>query len=158
MTASATAARLEDEDQIRKLVGAYCDAVAVRDAPRAASVYAEDGVVSIDGNVLTGRPAIAEGMTATFAAFDFLHQLAHAPRLTVEGDKAKARWSVIEANIRNGDTKLGVIFGVYEDELVRLPQGWRFSRRTFKSVQRLMLETAKLKLFPAFPYAFQFPL
>jgi hypothetical protein len=41
---------------------------------------------------------------------------------------------------------LNCVFGRYEDELVRLPQGWRFKRRSFTLAGRTLINTAKLQL------------
>jgi ketosteroid isomerase-like protein len=154
----ATAARLEDERAIRRLVDFYCDAVTHRDAVRAASIFTEDGVISIDGAELHGRAAIEAGMAQTFAAYDILQQIAHAPMVTVDGDRATGRWSTVELTVKHGDSGLGVIFGHYESEAVRRPEGWRFTRRTFRMAGRTLLETARLKLHPGFAHALQFPL
>jgi hypothetical protein len=52
---------------------------------------------------------------------------------------------------------MSCIFGCYEDEMVRLPEGWRFRKRSFTLAGRTLLPTAKLQLntdfAPAFPFA-----
>ena len=46
------------------------------------------------------------------------------------GNKAAARWIVTELQVAlSGDRRF--IIGRYEDELVRLDEGWRFARRAF---------------------------
>ena len=142
--------RLDDEAAIRRLAAFYSDAVTHLDAARAASVYAEDGVVTIAGNELAGRFAIEAGMRETFARFSLLQLVEHGGLVEVTGDQASARWSTVELAVRTGAEALGIIFGRYEDRLVRLPEGWRFARRTFTLAGRTQIETAKLQLDPSF--------
>jgi ketosteroid isomerase-like protein len=142
--------RLEDEAAIRQLTAFYSDAVSHLDAPRAASIYAPDGCVSIAGNEICGRAAIAEGMRQSFAAFALLQLIAHGGLVEVAGDMASARWSTIELGVRRGASALNVIFGRYEDRLVRLPEGWRFARRTFTLAGRTQLDTTKFQHNPEF--------
>lgn len=141
---------MSDEQAIRRLVSAYGDAVSHCDAARAAATYAPAGAVSIVGNETKGRAAIEEGMRASFAAFDVLQLIAHGGLIAVEGDCASARWSTIELGLRRGKPDLHCIFGRYEDELVRLPEGWRFARRTFTLAGRTLIETSKVEVNPDF--------
>lgn len=142
--------RLADEPAIRSLAAAYSDAVTHLDAARAASVYAEDGCVSISGSELSGRTAIEAGMRQSFAAFDLLQLIEHGGVVAVDGDTAQARWSTIELTVKRGSKDLGVIFGRYEDQLVRLPLGWRFRRRSFTMAGRMQFEANKIQLDPSF--------
>ena len=138
--------QLLDQQAIRALTAFYSDAVTHLDAARAASVYAEDGVVEITGNALAGRAAIEEGMRASFAAFSLLQLVEHGGLVEVSGDTARARWSTIELAVRQGRSELNVIFGRYEDALVRTGEGWRFARRVFTLAGRTQVETGKLQL------------
>ena len=142
--------QLLDEQAIRRLTAAYSDAVTHLDAARAAAVYADDGTVAISGNAITGRAAIEAGMRDSFAAFEMLQLVEHGGLVAVDGDQATARWSTIELAIRRGAVDLNVIFGRYEDELVRLAEGWRFHRRVFTMAGRTQLETTRLQRNPAF--------
>jgi uncharacterized protein (TIGR02246 family) len=142
--------RLLDENAIRALTAAYSDAVTHLDADRAATVYAEDGCVAIDGNELHGRAAIAEGMRASFAAFQLLQLIEHGGVVRIDRDMAQARWSTVEMTVREGSDALNVIFGRYEDRLVRTGKGWLFARRTFSLAGRTQVETTKLQLRPDF--------
>ena len=142
--------RYDDENAIRALTAYYSDAVTHLDAARAASIYAEDGCVSIAGAPLHGRAAIEQGMRQSFAAFDLLQLIEHGGVVEVDVDTARARWSTIELTIQRGRQDLNVIFGRYEDELVRLTEGWRFKRRSFTMGGRTQIETAKVQVNPKF--------
>jgi uncharacterized protein (TIGR02246 family) len=141
---------LADEAAIRQLSAFYSDAVTHLDARRAASIYAEDGSVAIAGNVIAGRAAIEAGMRQSFAEFDLLQLIAHGGLIAIDGDTAQARWSTIELTIRKNAPALNVIFGRYEDRLVRQPGGWRFQLREFTMAGRTQIDVAKLQLNPSF--------
>lgn len=141
---------LVDENAIRKLTANYSDAVTHLDAARAASIYAEDGSVTIIGNVITGRAAIEAGMRQSFAEFDLLQLIEHGGMIEIDGDTAQARWSTIELTLRRGTKMLNVVFGRYEDCLVRQPDGWRFARRSFTMAGRTQIEVGKVQLNPSF--------
>jgi ketosteroid isomerase-like protein len=142
--------RLQDDHAIRALTAFYSDAVTHLDAPRAASVYAEDGRASITGHEIVGRTAIEEGMRHSFAEFSLLQLVEHGGVIEPDGDRARARWSTIELTVRRGSSDLNVVFGRYEDELVRTPGGWLFGSRTFSLAGRARMETAKLQVDPLF--------
>jgi len=142
--------RMTDEAAIRRLTAYYSDAVTHLDAARGASVYAIDGRVKILDLETEGREAIEAGMRQSFATFRFLQMIEHGGIIQLNGDRAIARWSTIELGIRHTSDQLNVIFGRYEDSLVRLEEGWRFQRRVFALAGRTLLETAKIKADPQF--------
>jgi SnoaL-like protein len=146
----ASTDRISDDTEIRRLVAFYSDCVTHLDAARAATVYADDGCVSVIGNEVHGRAAIEEGLRQTFSAFVLLQLIAHDGLIDVDGNRATGRWSTIELAVRRGATDMSCIFGRYEDEMVRLPEGWRFSRRSFAMAGRTLVPTAKLQLDPNF--------
>ena len=148
--AGGTTDPVNEENEIRRLVAYYSDAVTHLDAARAASVYVEDGCVSIAGAELFGRAAIEQGMRQSFSAFSILQLIAHGAVIEIDDTRASARWSTIEFAIRREATDLNCIFGCYEDDLVRLPQGWRFKKRTFTLAGRTLVETKKMQLNLAF--------
>jgi ketosteroid isomerase-like protein len=147
---SREAAQIADEGAIRKLVSLYSDSITRLDAARAASVYADDGVVSIVGVETIGRSAIENGMLRSFAQFQLLQLIAHAGVIRIDGDSASACWSTVELGVRRGSSALDCIFGRYEDTLARLPEGWRFTRRVFVMAGRTRIEAAKIQLKPEF--------
>ena len=150
MTPDLDRAAFEDEQAIRRMVAFYSDAISHLDAVQAASLYAEDGVVSIAGHRTFGRAAIEEGLRASFASFRLLRLLAHGGLIDVSGDRARARWSTLEFGVREGADALHCIFGRYEDALCRKSEGWRFESRSFTLAGRAMLDPAKLQLNPDF--------
>ncbi|MGE0386337.1 MAG: nuclear transport factor 2 family protein [Gammaproteobacteria bacterium] len=119
-----------DEAAIRALAAAYTDAVNRRAAADMAAVYAPDGVLQVGGG-----PQIAgiEKIGRAFARLveqqrEFLFQMTHSGVIDIQGDRAGARWWFSEIKKPTGGDYLYVL-GVYQDDVVRLPQGWRFARR-----------------------------
>lgn len=142
----ALLARLEAESAIRRLVGLYCDAVNRADADAAARLFAPDCRVRItDGPEIVGREVLAEGMRHSFGAFDFLRMQCGVVAIDVEGDAARARLLVHETTHKPGADDLGEIWGNYEDEYVRLPEGWRFQRRRYTLQLRARVPAPKLQ-------------
>ncbi len=140
-------ARLEAESAIRRLVGLYCDAVNRRDAEAAGLLFAPDCRITIAGGPQrVGRELQTEGMRQTFAAFAFLRQQCDVGLIDVAGDTARARLSVFEASQKPGEGRLSLIFGFYEDNYVRLAEGWRFQARRYVLQYRCLVDAAKTQL------------
>ncbi len=151
--------RLETESEIRRLVALYCDAVNRRDADAAGLLFAPDCSIRIaDGPERIGRELQAEGMRQTFAAFAFLRQQCDVGLIDIDidGNRARARLSVIEASYRAGEDGVGLIFGFYEDEYARLAEGWRFWRRRYTMQLRSRSQADKLQLVEGPDLAFAF--
>jgi uncharacterized protein (TIGR02246 family) len=121
-----------DESDIRALAARYSDAVRRCDPVQAAETYAEDGVLmAFSGPEIVGRAAVQEALTRVLPKTNFVMQLCEGGLIEVDGDTAKARWSVTEWIINKENQEVRVSLGVYEDVVVRLPEGWRFKRRRF---------------------------
>jgi ketosteroid isomerase-like protein len=125
--------RVADEHDIVQLANAYSHAVMRRDGRMAAQVYAEDGQLSAFGRPpIVGRAALEAAFIATFSPLAFITQSCVAQIMQVEGDRATASFAVNEFfRPQSQDSGLTCCFGVYEDELTRTPQGWRFAKRRF---------------------------
>jgi len=146
------------ERGVRRLVSAYCDAVNRLDADAAGALFAPDAEIRIaDFPPLAGREAITEGMRATFAQSDYLFQQCDTGLVEVSGDGARARLSVFEVNRRVGDDMLGLIFGFYEDNYLRLAEGWRFHRRRYTLAMRSRVAAGKVQVLAGFAPGFAIP-
>ncbi len=139
-------ARLEAESAIRRLIGLYCDAVNRADAEAAGNLFAEDCRVRIaDGPEIVGSDILVQGMRQSFGAFDFLRMQCGVVAIDVEGDHAKARLLVHETTHKPGADDLGELWGNYEDEYIRLPEGWRFQRRHYTLQLRARVPVSRLQ-------------
>ena len=155
--AQALLARLEVESAIRRLVGLYCDAVNRGDADDAGRLFAPDCRVRIaDSPEIAGRDVLIAGMRQSFGSFDFLRMQCGVTAIDVEGDRARARLLVHETTHKPGADELGELWGNYEDEYVRLPEGWRFQRRRYTLQLRARVPVAKLQQAEGFDLAFSF--
>ena len=141
---------LFDENAIRGLIASYSDAVTHLDATRAAAIFTEDGIVSVVGVETAGRATIEEGIGQSFAAFAMLQLVAHGGMIALNGDRATARWSVVEIGVRKGAQDLNVMLGRYEDQLVRTAEGWRCARRSYTLAGRSLIEAKKFQANPDF--------
>lgn len=128
-------------EAIRSLAVRYTAAANRRDYKAAASVYADDAVLAAFGSEIRGRERIEAAFEALFPTLDFIHQQCVAETIEIEGDLARATWSVTEYNRRIGDDKMALFLGRYTDEMQRQPDGnWRFTRRTLSCVARMRIE------------------
>jgi uncharacterized protein (TIGR02246 family) len=117
---------------IRGLAAGYCDAVNQRDGRGAAEAYWEDAELApFYSPVIHGRQAIGEALAAGLDNLDFMMQICANGLIRVDGDRAQARWSVIDWFRRKDTTQMLCGVGMYEDTVERRDGGWRFSRRRF---------------------------
>lgn len=145
------------QNDIRRLISAYCDAVRLKDARAAGRLFAPDAYVRVAHlPERHGREAIVAGMSKTFESFSFLHQRCDTGLIDVQGDHANARLGVQEANRRIDQEGMQIIFGIYEDEYSRLDEGWRFQRRRFTMQFRAVLSAVEVQEFPPFTPTFEF--
>jgi ketosteroid isomerase-like protein len=129
---------LEDELAIRALAAAYTDAVNRRDGSAMADVYAEDGVLENLGGgfTLVGIEKLRRAFTRLVdSQREYLFQMTHSGLVDIQGDRAQARWWFSELKKPAG-APYEYIQGVYQDEVVRTPAGWRFAKRTVAGVLR----------------------
>ena len=127
-----------DELAIRALAQAYADAVNRRDAEGMAAVLTPDGIIEKPGygDPVQGREKILKRYRRLQREREFLCQMIHSGVVHVDGDWAIARWWFSEIKKPIGDGDWQTMIGVYQDEVVHLPEGWRLSRR----VQRTVME------------------
>ncbi|MBV9510564.1 MAG: nuclear transport factor 2 family protein [Caulobacteraceae bacterium] len=143
---------LLDEFAIRRLAAAYTDAANRRDPLQAAAVYAPDGVLQpYDGPPLAGRAAIEKVFCERWPQSELIFQCLHSGLVEVKGDRAWARWWLSEWNKPAEGARGRRNLFSYQDEVVRLPEGWRFARRNLQTVYREQVD------YPAkFPEPFAF--
>jgi ketosteroid isomerase-like protein len=115
---------------IQHLAVGYAEAISRGDIDEAVQVYAPDGVLSSPTTAdAVGPQAIAKVLKATTADLEFVFQTVHQGLVHVEHDQARARFPITEWARRRSDGRPIQFLGIYEDDVVRLDVGWRFSRR-----------------------------
>jgi len=127
----------EDETAIRALAAAYTDAVNRHDPVSGAAVYAPDGVlIAYDTPPIVGHAAIEAMFVERWPKAGILFQCLHSGLVGVRGDRAHARWWLSEYNCPADATTGRMNLFAYQDELVRLGEGWRFARRNLQTCYR----------------------
>jgi len=128
---------LADVAEIANLKARYVDAAdggwtgeRAHEGERVAELFVPDGVW--DAGEM-GQGVGHEGIRAYFAGavedFPLVFHHTSSPRIEVEGDEARGRWHVMVPMIDKGVSKL--LIGIYDDQFVRTPEGWRFRRLHF---------------------------
>lgn len=129
---------------IRVLADQYSDAANSMDAHGMAAVYAEDAVLISFEHRFEGRAAIEKMFGETISLMELMNQVCSGAVISIDVDRATARWTVTEFAKRKALDKLEMFIGNYDGELVRTPQGWRFSKRVLTRRMQCRFE-AKLR-------------
>ena len=120
-------------DQIQELAARFSDAVNERDNDGFAAVWAAQGAVWEIGAPLTsraeGRGAIVAQLVKLQVIQRYFMQLTHAGVVTLEDDRATARFAMREHGRNDGNFYDNL--AVYDDVLVREADGWKFLTRTY---------------------------
>jgi len=125
-----TAATAADVIAIQHLAVGYAEAISRGEIEEAVQVYAPGGVLaSPTTEDAVGPEAIAEILRKTTGGLEFVFQTVHLGLVHVDGDRARARFPITEWARRQSDGRPIQFLGLYEDDVVRLDVGWRFSRR-----------------------------
>jgi hypothetical protein len=120
----------EDCIAIQQLAVGYADAMSRGDIAAAVLVYAPDGRLETPTTEpAIGREAIEVTIASAVATLEFVFQTVHLGLIRVEGDRARARFPITEWSRRSHDAQPFLFLGWYEDDAVRLAQGWRLARR-----------------------------
>jgi len=122
-----------DERAIRNLINAYTDAASRKDAKAGAATYAEEGVLVANGVELRGRAKIQRAFERNYGASDLIFQMIQPGPMEIRGERAFARSWIRAWNRLTGEVVRDIL-GLYQDELVRTGEGWRFARRRMDSI------------------------
>jgi ketosteroid isomerase-like protein len=115
---------------VQQLAVTYADCVSRGDVTAAVQVYAPDGRLETPTTEpAIGRAAIEATISSTVATLEMVFQTVHLGLVQVDGDRARARTPITEWARRERDSQPFLFLGWYEDEAVRLAEGWRFSCR-----------------------------
>ncbi len=123
-----------DEDAIQQVLSAYSVATSRGDDAAVLALFAADGVWSVPGIGvhLEGIEQVRAGMAQIRSQFDYIVQVHGPAEIAVSGDTATAA-SVIRESGKYAGREVAVdILGIYQDDLVCTPAGWKFRRRLFE--------------------------
>ncbi|MGI9162956.1 MAG: nuclear transport factor 2 family protein [Mycobacterium sp.] len=120
----------EDFLAVQQLAVTYADCVSRGDIGAAVQVYAPDGCLETPTTApAIGRAAIEALISSTVGSLEMVFQTVHVGLIRVDGDCASARTPITEWARRERDSQPFLFLGWYEDEAIRLDEGWRFARR-----------------------------
>lgn len=120
---------LIDRTEIRELTARYGRYFDDGDAESFAATFTEDGIMEVVGGpTTTGRYELTEMCKRT--PWGTMHVTVD-PSVEVEGDKAIQVVSIVVLSRPGSQSETPKLVGTgrYVDDLVRTPDGWRFSRR-----------------------------
>ena len=131
--------RMEDVEEIKKLKARYCAACdggwggrASHDTEGILSCFVEDCVW--DGGVFgkrESRKALREYYDQNSASeAPLAYHLLTNPIIDVDGDRATGNWH-LTIMLNTPDRSSILVGGIFDDEYVRTPEGWRIKRSRF---------------------------
>jgi uncharacterized protein (TIGR02246 family) len=119
-----------DELAIKRLNADYCDAILRRDAQAWGATWADDATWVLMGEPTQGRDNIVAQWLATMEGFPVVFHQVTNEQIDIAGDTATQRVYLNEELITADQQALRFV-GVYNDECIRTPQGWRYASRSF---------------------------
>ncbi len=144
--------RLEDIDAIQKLKARYCNYCdggwdrPTHDYDGVASLFVEDGLWDARplAPLAQGREAIRD-LFKGFQAAPFAVHYVTNPIIEVDGDTATGQWHLLLAITQGDDQQAFWVIGIYNDEFVRTPEGWRFKALRFTPATMTPYELGRSK-------------
>jgi ketosteroid isomerase-like protein len=124
---------MSDEFEIQQVLNTYSVTASLGQIDAMAATYTADGIWEVPdiGLRCEGHAAIkaaGEGVTATI---EYFIQLNSPAIIKVNGDRATAQSMIRECGKYKGKQVALEVLGMYQDELVRTADGWRFATRKF---------------------------
>ena len=83
-------------EDIRNLVGRYCDALSRLDLQAVGECWTDDGIWTLFDEDITGRRAILAAIRELTTRLDWIVQHANSPVIEVDGDTATGCWQIAE--------------------------------------------------------------
>ncbi len=127
----------DDEHAIGVLVARFADIANRGAGDEFAEVWHDDGEWVLPGLTVSGIDQIKATFAELLSRHQRLVQIAGSGHAIVAGDAATARWYQWEVAL-GVDGKTRSFLGVYDDDLVRTAGGWRFRRRSYHSLLRII--------------------
>lgn len=124
---------MTNEEEIRRLIAAYSDAVWRLDRPAFSDCWAEDGVWKLVGLETRGREQIVAAWVEFMKNFDRAWQTCQTIYLDIGEERGTGRIYVNETVTPRGAATQTTL-GIYHDEYVKEGGRWVFARRHFDIV------------------------
>lgn len=120
---------LQDRHDIAQVIVRYATSVDQRDMERYASCFTGDVEVSgFSGGVFTDRDTYVGWVVRALEAFAGTHHQITNQEIDVNGDQGYMR-SYVQATHEMADDPdtLLILWAIYDDRMVRTPEGWKIS-------------------------------
>lgn len=124
MTLETIASQLE----IRELVAHYSEAISRGNVADFLSTWAPDAEWEILGKHAKGHAELEAVLLSFTKGFAFVVQRVSGGELTIDGDRARGRWTVTE-NAKTLDGNAILAIALYRDDYRRIDGRWRFAHR-----------------------------
>lgn len=129
-----TSVECADIIAINQLAHSYAQAISRGLAHEAAQTYAPDAILTTPVLApVAGRDAIEAAIRQGTKDLELVFHCVQNSVVEVRGDRANACFQLTEWAKRKSDGATFLWLGFYDDELIRLPEGWRFAKRTLVS-------------------------
>lgn len=128
---------VKDEMEIRALADKFSDAANRKDGAQFQSLWAKDAVWKIGPPInmeFKGKEKMGESVTHMLGLWDFFVQLSGPGVVTINGDKATARFYVNEIARKTDDKSGNYNLSMYDDELIKENGKWVFAKRTYHTI------------------------
>ena len=128
---------LTAHEEIRNLVGRYCDAIARMDLDAVAASWAPDGVWTVFGEDVEGRSAILATFRELTSRVTWVVQHASSSWIEVSDASGEGVWQIVEYGQQRGEDGPGaglIHVGRYVDRYAQIDGEWRFAARSFHTL------------------------
>lgn len=124
---------MSDEFAIQQTLNTYSYNATIGDLPAMVATFAADGVWEVPGigALCTGHEEILAAAQGITGAIEYMVQMNSPAIIEVDGDTATAKSIIREAGKYAGRNTNLEVLGLYEDQLKRTADGWRFAKRSF---------------------------
>jgi hypothetical protein len=110
----------DDHAEIRNLLARYCLTLDLDDAEGWVGLFTPDAVYHVYGREFVGHDGLRTMATAAPGGF----HLGGPVVIDLDGDRARTTRNLLFVERTTGETRRAV----YDDDLVRTPDGWRIAR------------------------------
>ena len=128
---------VKDELEIRALAEKFSDAANRKDGELFQSLWAKDAVWKIGPPInveFKGKENMGASVTRMIGLWDFFVQLSGPGVVTINGEKATAKFYVNEVARKADDKSGNYNLSMYEDELIKENGKWVFLKRTYHTI------------------------
>jgi ketosteroid isomerase-like protein len=123
---------MTDHQAIQTLHSIYAEGSSIGDFDQVTGCFTEDGIWDAGvAGVHQGRENMAKFMAGFVSQFAYYIQTNSPAIISVDGDTATSRATVRECGKFRGRDEALEVMGYYNDDLIRTPGGWKFTRRRF---------------------------